>query len=56
MSALILQDEAYKAIFADPELERARKKLSLHEIRLIVNHVRANPPIGKADHILKGDQ
>ena len=41
MSQLIIQDEGYAAIFADPQLKRARTKLSLHEIRLIVQHARA---------------
>jgi hypothetical protein len=32
-------DRAWKAIVADPELERARRKLSIHEIRTLINHV-----------------
>jgi hypothetical protein len=35
-----VMDAAYTRIRDDPELSRARSKLSLHEIRLIVNHVR----------------
>ena len=44
MSELRIEDAGYLAIMADPELARARRKLSLHEIRLIVNHARRNPP------------
>ncbi len=44
MSQLIIQDAGYAAIMADPELAIARRKLSLHEIRLIVRHARADPP------------
>lgn len=43
MSQLIIQDAGYAAIMADPELAGARRKLSLHEIRLIVKHARENP-------------
>ena len=41
MSQLVVTDHAYKRILEDPRLERARRKLSLHEIRQIVQHVRA---------------
>lgn len=41
MSQVIIQDAGWAAIMADPQLQRARQKLSFHEIRLIVNHARA---------------
>ena len=44
MSTLHVEDAGYAAILADPALQGARRKLSLHEIRLIVNHARANLP------------
>jgi hypothetical protein len=44
MSQVIIQDPVWAAIMADPELKRAREKLSFHEIRLIVRHALANPP------------
>jgi hypothetical protein len=46
MSQIVIEDDGWKAIMADPQLQRARQKLSFHEIRLIVNHARAtfNPP------------
>ena len=31
-------DGPWKAIMADPQLENARRKLSFHEIRLIMKH------------------
>jgi hypothetical protein len=37
---LIVQSPAWEAIMNDPQLERARQKLSFHEIRLIMNHAR----------------
>jgi hypothetical protein len=66
MSQLVVTDPAYQRILDDPELARARSKLSLHEIRLIVNHVRAaeaekagcpictpsTPRLGEAGHLL----
>jgi hypothetical protein len=47
MSNIIIEDAGWKAIMADPELRKARLKLSFHEIRLIVNHARGtsdDPP------------
>jgi hypothetical protein len=41
MSQIIVEDEGWKAIMADPRLAAARRKLSFHEIRLIVQHARA---------------
>jgi hypothetical protein len=46
MSALIVEDDAWKAILADPALARARKHLSMDEIRTIVRHAQARPPLG----------
>jgi hypothetical protein len=40
MSGIVIEDEAWRRIFADDDLRRARSRLSLHEIRLIVRHVR----------------
>jgi hypothetical protein len=40
MSNIIIEDAGWAAIMADPQLQRARSKLSFHEIRLIVNHAR----------------
>jgi hypothetical protein len=40
MSQIIIEDAGWKAIMADPQLIRARSKLSFHEIRLIVKHAR----------------
>lgn len=40
MSEVIVQDEAWRRILADERLQRARQRLSFHEIRLIVQHVR----------------
>lgn len=40
MSQIIIEDEGWKAIMTDPKLEAVRRKLSFHEIRLIVNHAR----------------
>lgn len=40
MSQIIIEDEGLKAIMADPQLAAARRKLSFHEIRLIVKHAR----------------
>lgn len=37
---------AWDAIKADPQLARARQKLSMHELRLIINHAQ-NAPKGK---------
>lgn len=44
MSQVIIEDSGWAAIMADPKLEAARRKLSFHEIRLIVNHARARHP------------
>jgi len=44
MSIMEIRDAAWQAIMADPQLQRARQKLSFHEIRLIVNHARAHSP------------
>jgi hypothetical protein len=41
MSQIIVEDEGWKALMADPRLAAARRKLSFHEIRLIVQHARA---------------
>ena len=41
MSQAIIEDEGWKAIMADPQLAAARRKLSFHEIRLIVQHAQA---------------
>ena len=35
--------DAWDAIMEDPQLQRARSKLSIHEIRLIIAHVRRTP-------------
>lgn len=43
MSQIIIEDPVMKAIMADPELANARRKLSFHEIRLIVQHARNEP-------------
>jgi hypothetical protein len=40
MSAIEIKDAGWAAIMADPALQRARQKLSFHEIRLIVDHAR----------------
>ncbi len=40
--------DAWDRILADPELARARQKLSIHEIRMIVKHARATPPVPAA--------
>jgi hypothetical protein len=41
MSEVRIEDSGWAAIMADPELAAARRKLSFHEIRLIVKHARA---------------
>jgi hypothetical protein len=41
VSQLIIRDAGYQAIMDDPQLANARRRLSLHEIRLIVKHARA---------------
>jgi hypothetical protein len=41
MSQIAIQDPVWAAIMADPELQQARRKLSFHEIRLIINHAKA---------------
>jgi hypothetical protein len=43
MSQLIIEDSGWRAIMEDDRLKRARTRLSLHEIRLIVQHARAHP-------------
>jgi hypothetical protein len=40
MSAVVIEDAGWQAIMDDPQLQRARRMLSFHEIRLIVNHAR----------------
>ena len=40
MSSIQIDDAGFAAIMADPKLERARRKLSFHELRLIVRHAR----------------
>jgi hypothetical protein len=40
MSGFIVESPAWQAIMNDPELQRARQKLSFHEIRLIMKHAR----------------
>lgn len=52
MSQIIIEAEALKAIMADPALERARKRLSFHELRLIIRHVRNATP---AEHVVTID-
>lgn len=41
MSQIIIDDAGWAAIMADPQLQGARRKLSFHEIRLIIDHARA---------------
>jgi hypothetical protein len=43
MSEIIIEDPVMKAIMADPQLANARRKLSFHEIRLIIQHARSEP-------------
>jgi hypothetical protein len=38
VSNIQIQDPVWRAIMADPALANARRKLSFHEIRLIVRH------------------
>lgn len=40
--------DVWEAIGKDPELANARSKLSMHEIRLIIRHARALPPLPDA--------
>lgn len=40
MSQVIFADAGWKAIMEDPRLADARRKLSFHEIRLIMQHAR----------------
>ncbi len=42
MSELHIEDVGWAAIMADGKLARARSKLSLHELRLIIGHARAH--------------
>jgi hypothetical protein len=35
--------DAWDRIMADPKLDRARSKLSIHDLRTIIGHVRAEP-------------
>lgn len=44
MSKVTIQDAGWQAIMDDPQLARARSKLSFHEIRLIVQHARKPLP------------
>lgn len=48
MSRIIIEDEGWKTIMADPQLANARRKLSFHEIRLIVQHARDSDRSGEA--------
>lgn len=38
MSAVQIEDPVWAAIMADDQLANARRKLSFHEIRLIIRH------------------
>lgn len=40
--------DVWDAIGKDPELANARRKLSMHELRLIIRHARALPPLPDA--------
>jgi hypothetical protein len=40
MSEIIVECPIWKAILADERLAGARRKLSFHEIRLIIDHAR----------------
>lgn len=40
MSEIIIEDAGLQDIMADPKLAAARRKLSFHEIRLIMDHAR----------------
>jgi hypothetical protein len=40
MSEVHIEDPAWVAIMADERLSGARRKLSFHEIRLIIDHAR----------------
>lgn len=53
MSQIIIEDAAWKAIMADPRLANARRKLSFHEIRLIVQHARDSDRSGEAGETVK---
>ena len=57
MSGIVIEDEAWRRIFADEQLRRARSRLSLHEIRLIVQHVRdaAKPSESRDTSLLVAD-
>jgi hypothetical protein len=44
VSEIIVKCPIWAAIAADPELKRARQKLSFHEIRLIIRHALESPP------------
>lgn len=44
MSTVVIEDAGWAAIMADERLKRARSKLSFHELRLIIDHARANLP------------
>lgn len=41
MTEIIVEDPVWQAIMNDPRLANARRKLSFHEIRLIVRHAQA---------------
>ncbi len=56
MSKVVIEDPAWRAIMADPELASARSKLSFHEIRLIVDHARnAGCPVCMGRSSYEGD-
>lgn len=42
MSAVQIEDPVWAAIMADEQLANARRKLSFHEIRLIIRHAQSN--------------
>lgn len=43
MSEVIIEDPVWQAIISDPQLANVRRKLSFHEIRLIVRHAQGAP-------------
>ena len=57
MSVVIVEDPAWKAILADERLLGVRRKLSFHEIRLIMQHVRDNtrptPDLGEDEELVE---
>ena len=47
MSNIQIEDPVWQAIMSDPQLANVRRKLSFHEIRLIVRHAQGiEAPIG----------